>query len=321
MPETILGATNEQVHLAVVWDWEYDYDFIRILKRQAQQRDARLLDISVYNLDDTLTALQKKALKIAVLLDRASDTNELFLPLQTLAAEQQTYIINPFPISQYTMDKAQMHYELIRAGVNVPYTIILPAYNEERKLDSALIKELSKLQVPFVLKPANGGGGEGVVKSVYSPYDAATWREQISWDKYLAQEKIYPKYLYGWRCWFRAYYLFGDVEVLWWDDERHLYRLLSTADKARVKFDAMTDTMQRIAKASKMDFFSSELALTTDDKLLAIDYVNDQIDLRIKSRHYDGLPDSFVEKVAEKLITFAKQQAAQKSTLGSTCNS
>jgi len=30
------------------------------------------------------------------------------------------------------MDKAQMHYELIRAGVNVPYTVILPAYDEER---------------------------------------------------------------------------------------------------------------------------------------------------------------------------------------------
>lgn len=314
MLETSLTVARENVHLAVAWDWEYDYDFIRILERQAQRLGARFLDVSAYNLDNALSALKSGALAICALLDRASDTNELFFPLQTLLAEQGARIINPYHVSQRAMDKAVMHYELIQAGVNAPYTIVLPAFDDARKLDSAIIKELAKLQTPFVLKPANGGGGEGVVKSVYSPYDASAWREVVSWDKYLAQEKIYPKYLYGWRCWFRAYYIFGEVEVLWWDDEQHLYRLLSDADKPRVKFDAMTDAMRRIAKASQMDFFSSELVLATDERLVAVDYVNDQIDLRVKSRHYNGLPDVFVEKVAEKLLLFAKAQKVESAT-------
>ncbi|MFN3386816.1 MAG: RimK family alpha-L-glutamate ligase [Candidatus Thermochlorobacter sp.] len=311
MPETSLAAARKQVHLAVAWDWEYDYDFIRILERQAKRLGVQFLDISAYNLESTLDALKSGALVIHALLDRASDTNELFFPLQQLLAERGASIINPYHISQRTMDKAFMHYELIRANVNVPYTIVLPAFDEARKLDNVLIKELTKLQTPFVLKPANGGGGEGVVKSVYSPYDASAWREIIPWDKYLAQEKIYPKYLYGWRCWFRAYYLFGEVEVLWWDDEQHLYRLLSEADKPRIKFDDMVKVMQRIAKVSEMDFFSSEIVLDTHDQLVVVDYVNDQIDLRIKSRHYNGLPDVFVEKVAEKLLRFA-QAAAER---------
>lgn len=314
MLETSSVAAREHVHLAVAWDWEYDYDFIRILARQAQRLNARFLDISAYNLESALAALRSNALAVCALLDRASDTNELFFPLQTLLAARGTRIINPYHISQRTMDKAVMHYELIQAGVNVPHTIVLPAFDEARKLDSAVLKELAKLQPPFVLKPANGGGGEGVIKSVYSPYDASAWREIVPWDKYLAQEKIYPKYLYGWRCWFRAYYIFGEVEALWWDDEQHLYRLLSDTDKARVKFDAMIDVMQRIATVSQMDFFSSELVLATDERLVAVDYVNDQIDLRIKSRHYNGLPDVFVEKVAEKLLLFAKLRSQNTAT-------
>lgn len=310
MQETLATVAHTAVQLAVAWDWEYDYDFIRILEHVALRHSLRLLTISAYNLDEVLAALRAKRLHIGVLLDRASDTNELFMPLQALAAQSGTRIINPFELSQRTMDKALMHYRLIEAGVNVPHTVILPSFEEERKLSSALIEALSQLKIPFVLKPANGGGGEGVVKSVYSPYDASAWRQVVPWDRYLAQEKIYPKYLYGWRCWFRAYYLFGEVEIVWWDDERHLYRSLSESDKARIPFAEMCQTMLRIAHASQMDFFSSELTLSTDGRLVAVDYVNDPIDLRPKSRHYDGLPNALVERIAESLVQFAHRHQA-----------
>ncbi|MCS7012525.1 MAG: hypothetical protein RMI34_04560 [Chloroherpetonaceae bacterium] len=307
MQDTRTTVAPTAVHLAVAWDWEYDYDFIRILEQAAQRHQARLLTICAYNLDEVLAALRASRLQIGVLLDRASDTNELFMPLQPLAQRHGTRIINPFEISQRTMDKATMHYLLIQAGVNVPHTVILPPFEVERKLNTALIEAIAQLKMPFVLKPANGGGGEGVAKSVYSPFDASAWRQIIPWDKYLAQEKIYPKYLYGWRCWFRAYYLFGEVEIAWWDDERHLYRSLSDSDKLRIPFEAMCDAMQRIARVSQMDFFSSELALSVDDRLVAVDYVNDPIDLRPKSRHFDGLPNTLVERIADSLIQFAQR--------------
>jgi len=302
---------NRRYDLAVAWDWEYDVDFMRLLRRVAQEHHVSLIEITAYNLDAVLDALRSDMMSVASLLDRASDAGETFLPLRRFITEhgdtKNIRLINPYAASERTMDKAVMHYELIKAGVSVPHTVVLPSYQQAERLDGALIADLSRLKVPFVLKPANGGGGEGVVKSVFSPYEAAARRQEIPWDNYLAQEKIRPKYLYGWRCWFRAYYLFGGVELAWWDDERHIYQPVSERDKTLIGVENFVAVMTTIARVSQMDFFSSELVLTTDERLVAVDYVNDPIDLRLKSTHFDGLPDALALSIAEKIIEFAKQ--------------
>ena len=50
-----------------------------------------------------------------------------------------------------------------------------------------------------------------------------------------------------------------------------------------------------IARLSKLNFFSSEIALQADDKLVVVDYVNDPIDFRLKSHHF---PDNLLESIA-----------------------
>jgi hypothetical protein len=50
-----------------------------------------------------------------------------------------------------------------------------------------------------------------------------------------------------------------------------------------------------------MDFFSTEIVLTDKGKFVAIDYVNDQCDMRFKSKHYDGVPDKVVYQIILKM--------------------
>ena len=43
-----------------------------------------------------------------------------------------------------------------------------------------------------------------------------------------------------------------------------------------------------------------------DGKLVIVDYVNDQPDMRKKSKFNDGVPDEIVNKVIKKIISFVK---------------
>ena len=54
-----------------------------------------------------------------------------------------------------------------------------------------------------------------------------------------------------------------------------------------------------------LDFFSTEIVLTEDGNFLLIDYVNDQCDMRIKSRHYDGIPDNIVNEIIKNMLKYA----------------
>jgi len=56
-----------------------------------------------------------------------------------------------------------------------------------------------------------------------------------------------------------------------------------------------------IANITQLDFFSTEIVLTNDGKFVVIDYVNDQCDMRLKSRHIDGVPDSAVIQIIENM--------------------
>ncbi len=298
---------SKTIDLVVLWEWEFDKEFIRYLQDESAQANLRFEHITTYDIDAFISELQSGNIRFSTLLDRAIDTNDAFAPVQTWALQNQVAIINPYSESLRTLNKTEMHYALMKVGVNVPFTVMLPSIEKMRWIDEALMKEVFKLPLPFVLKPAHGGGGEGVIKNVTSHHHVHDGRKLCYWDSYLAQERIYPKYLYGWRCWFRVYWNFGDVEIVWWDDTTLIYRPFSEKDKPRVRFDEIKSMMTRIAEVAKLHFFSTEIALTREDKLVAIDYINDQIDLRLKSRHYDGVPDEIVRKIARNIVRFAQQ--------------
>ncbi len=301
---------TKTIDLIALWEWEFDREFIRHLQLEAEKANLCFEHITTYDIEDFIRALQSGKVRFSTLLDRAIDSNESFAPVQEWAIAKQVAIINPYAESLRTLNKSEMHYALMKVGVNVPFTVMLPSMEKMRWIDEALMKEVFKLPLPFVLKPAHGGGGEGVIKNVTSHHHVHDGRSVCYWDSYLAQERVYPKYLYGWRCWFRVYWNFGDVEIVWWDDTTRIYRLFSEKDKPRVRFDEIKFMMTRIAQVAKLHFFSTEIVLTRDDKLVAVDYINDQIDLRLKSKHYDGVPDEIVQKIARNIVRFAATQKA-----------
>lgn len=63
-----------------------------------------------------------------------------------------------------------------------------------------------------------------------------------------------------------------------------------------------------IHTVSGLDFFSSEIAMKNDGKLAVVDYVNDQPDMRKKSKFNDGVPDEIVNKAIENIIFFMKRK-------------
>jgi hypothetical protein len=297
--------------LVIAWDWEFDHELVLLLKGACATHGLRVLDITVYDLKELLDRILSGKLHINVLLDRASDANLAFMPLQKWALEKGVRVINPYKVSEWAMNKATIHPKLIEAGLYVPNTVILPSYQEKYALEQWYVDEIAKLPRPFVIKPAKGGGGEGVVKSAWT-YEQVLWhRQEYAGDLYLVQEKIYPKYRYGWRCWFRAYYIFGNIEISWWDDEILRYRTVSAHDRTDLALWKMEDIMRAIAGISKMDFFSSEIVITQDDRFVVIDYVNDQVDMRPRSRHYDGVPDDIIRKVVENTCRFVGGYVSQ----------
>ena len=66
--------------------------------------------------------------------------------------------INPAEVSAWSEDKATMHLELINAGLHTPHTILLPPFLEQPVVPEI---NLAPLGGNFVIKPSNGGGGEG----------------------------------------------------------------------------------------------------------------------------------------------------------------
>ena len=61
----------------------------------------------------------------------------------------------------------------------------------------------------------------------------------------------------------------------------------------------------RIASICKLDWFSTEIALT--DEFIVVDYVNDEIDTRVQSTAMDGVPDDIIESIAKQLVKIAKE--------------
>jgi len=64
----------------------------------------------------------------------------------------------------------------------------------------------------------------------------------------------------------------------------------------------------KIASICRLDWFSTEIALSRDGKFVAVDYVNDSIDLRVQTKAQDGVPDEVVKAMAVDLVTLAARR-------------
>ncbi|MBI3398928.1 MAG: hypothetical protein HY026_06830 [Deltaproteobacteria bacterium] len=298
------------VDLGLAWEWIYDQDFIYDIDKACQQKGLKSYIIQPSNLDETLAMMAGGVLIIRALLDRASDVIPRFYDLIHLARKGHFWMINELSLLPRAVDKATMHLEFLSAGIDVPYTIILSPWQKSPLVDLSKVKRLGR---PFIIKPACGGGGVGVVTNARSINQIIKARMEISHDKYLLQEKIVPKILEkGRRAWFRVFYVGGAVIPCWWNDITHVYEELKIEEVKKYGLLTLEEIIKKISQICNLDFFSTEIAMRGDGKFIVVDYVNDMCDMRKKSRHYDGVPDNVADEVITRLVSYVEERLMEK---------
>jgi glutathione synthase/RimK-type ligase-like ATP-grasp enzyme len=296
----------ELFHLAAAWDWEYDRDFIEILQEQMHAQRLSFYSISHHNTQETLHRLQKGEIVFGALLDRASESDENFMPLVRHLRRTSILYVNDPDLVHHAIDKATMHLEFLTKGIEVPFTIIISPYAKKREVELSL-SELARLGRPFIIKPANTtGGGTGVILGAETLKDVIESRQHHKNDKYLLQEKVVPAPVNGEKGWFRVFGIYGDVLPCWWDDETHRYRTLTRGEIRTFGLAPLIAITRKIAEVCRLDFFSTEIALTASGSFVVVDYVNDLCDMRLQSKHADGVPDGVVTEIARKIARHMK---------------
>jgi len=294
-----LTADRARFDLCLAWNWEHDAPFVRILEGLCRDHGVTLLQVTPENLDAVLARLASDEPVFRVLLDRASDVDTRFLALVQYAHTRGCHQINRHDRAVASRNKASMHLEFITAGLNAPHTIILPSCLEQTHLP---LLDLTVLGDLFYVKPAHGGGGEGVIRHARTQHDVEHARQSFPSDRYLVQARVVPSQLDGRPGWFRVLYCMGDVYPCWWDPATHVYEPLTEEDQWRHNVGALRGVAHVIAWVCGLDLFSTEVAQTPEGPLVVVDYVNDPVDLRLRSQTPDGVPDELIVQIATKLV-------------------
>lgn len=277
-------------------------DFVRLVEQACNTESLSLWQITPETLLESITALYNGEKTFNTLLDRSQGENR-FLPINNWAKAHHKKRINPNEVSKWSEDKATMHLELINAGIHTPYTILLASFIEQPVLPEP---DLSPLGSQFVIKPSNGGGGDGVILGASSLDQVLRARMEFPEQKYLLQATITPRTIQGRPAWFRIFYAVGKTYPCWWHPLTHVYAAVTPSEESRYELTPLHDLTKRIASLCRLDWFTTEIALTLENFVI-VDYVNDQIDTRIQTKAVDGAPDEIMQDIAMQLAGLAKE--------------
>jgi glutathione synthase/RimK-type ligase-like ATP-grasp enzyme len=291
--------------ICLPWYWEYDVDFIQMVEHACGRHDVTLWQVTPDSVLEKITSLYTGKVSFGTLLDRGQG-DQRFEPIHRWARDHHIQRINPPEISERAENKAAMHLVLIDNGIYAPYTLLLAPFVEQPLLPDL---DLTPLGERIVIKPAYGGGGEGVVSSASDIQAVLRTRLEFPDQTYLVQSLITARDLEGRPAWFRVFYVGGQTWPCWWNPSTHVFAILSAEDEARYRLTSLREITTRIAALCGLVWFSTEIACTDDGQFVAVDYVNDSIDLRVQSRAADGVPDRIVHEMAEQLVVLAKVPA------------
>jgi hypothetical protein len=283
--------------------------FIHRVQQRAGELGLNFFLIEPLFVERFFEAYGKNEIWAKVLLNMHSEHHlpeDLYNRLVWAAHRRNTKVIDPPDLAEAAFDKARMHRKLIEGGFNVPYTVIVTL---EQTGSCALSNEnREQLGLPFVIKPSHGYGRKGVILDARDEQDLArsvkAWRNP----SYLLQRLIRPAMAGDAPIYFRAFYVFGQVWVCWWNCFTDRYSQTTEADRAAWKLDQLEEIMVRLAQVSRMNFFSSEIALSSEGQFVLIDYVNDQCHMLSQSADPRiGVPDTIVANIANRLVDAAAQ--------------
>lgn len=239
------------------------------------------------------------------------DPNDPFHRLVRLASEKGSHIIDPLDKAIAAFDKALLHPRLAAAGIEVPYTVVVPA--SEIPTFHLTDEQRQALGSPFVIKPAMGYGRKGVIVDARTetdlPRSAAAWPGE----NYLLQRRIVPRDLEGCPAYFRVFFVFGSVFYSWWNCFTDAYRPLNPLEAQIHNLKPLEEIIRQVAALTGMNFFSSEIAQTEAGNFVLIDYVNDQCHMLSQSSDPRiGVPDELVTAIARELVRATKRLIASQ---------
>ena len=286
--------------LCLAWNWEYDADFVKLLDQACQSHGLSLLQITPENLSDTMRSLANKEIIFQIFFDRASDTDPRFIPVVQWACNYAVHYINPHELACRAWDKVAMH-QAMSASMDTPFTIVLPSYDDQPLLPAI---DLASLGDGFTIKPALGGGGDGVITEATSLSQVLVARQEFPSQRYLLQAQIIPARLGPRMAWFRVTYCVGKVYPCWWDNCTHIYAPVTSDEANSYNLSPLNSITSSIARICGLELFSTEITLTPDGRFVIVDYVNDPIDLRLQSKTFDGVPNDIVRDITERLAEF-----------------
>jgi hypothetical protein len=298
-------TTEHYIDLAVAWDWEFDREFLAVLARASASQELTFRSVGRTEAAEFALSVSSGSHHVGTFLDRAAPDEEPFSSLSRAIADSGTRFLNHPHLVHRAIDKATMHLEFHSRGIDVPFTIIISPYNHQETVGLS-ISELANLGRPFIIKPANTtGGGTGVILGAESLRDVIESRQHLKGDKYLLQEKIVPAVNGGKRAWFRVFSVCGTILPCWWDDLTHFYAPVTPAETEQLGLQKLRSIVEEIGSLCRLDFFSTEIAMTEGGRFVTVDYVNEICDMRLQSIHPDGVPDTIVHEIARNLASRA----------------
>jgi hypothetical protein len=269
-----------------------------------------VLPVNMSNVDRAMADIQRGWLRPFVYLDLASTTVPRFNDLLVTAARHGVYVIDhPDGLTDWTF-KANSHQRLALAGLPVPPSVILPKSSPDRELTP---DERAQIGERCVLKPSAGFGNKGVVVGVEpSAANISKARDFDRNDDWLVQRMISWTRLGDRPAYLRGYHLLGHRTLMWWcrQDDTDCYDLLPWDDLWTYNLLPAVDLIDRVAAASGLDFFSSEIAITSADphdpnRFVLIDYINDQCDMDPEARAgTSAIPQPWIKWVCARLAEF-----------------
>ena len=248
---------------------------------------------------DFLRKLEQREIEVKMLLDLSASQTDPEDPHLRLAREvkrQRGYVIDDPDITATAAHKGKFHRMLLENHIPVPETVIV----SRDEIDSFKVTDDIKAQVgvPFVVKPAWGDSGVGVIVNGHSEADLRQSAEQApNSDSFLIQQRLEPIELGDHFGWFRMFYICREVIPCWWNSLSHEYQLVTPAQIRRYKLAPLKRIMRGIAKVSKMKKFTSEICLHQDGNFYAVDYINADPDMNLQSFYPNGVPDEVVRHV------------------------
>jgi len=294
----------ETFDLGIVWDSEFDNEFVNDLNERALKEGIKPYLIHAYNFFSSLKDITDGQLTFRYFFDRSSDDSSTFGGLADFLKKKDIHFINHPDNVKNSIDKSKIHSLFISYGLPIPKTVFIKPKEEKQALEA----KIQHLSVPCVFKSAFGSCSEGTVLTINSLDGALRLMEQEKDKSYFAQEQVSPINLENKPAWFKVLYCLGEIVACRWHPAAKEYEALTSKQIYSLGLHEVWPIVKKIRQACELDFFSTDIAMKEKEKFLVVDYVNDRPDMRKKSKFKDGLPDEMVDKIIGNIIDFVKQK-------------